>query len=130
MKYDGIKDMRAHLFDFDKTVGELKAIGAKPEELDVICQLLHTMPKSYNSLVTAIGVLNSDTLNIEFVKSRLLDEYSKRSIGNKSSNEHSNSTAMSAFKYRCHICGKPGHMKWECQNKENSNEKKKSANIA
>ena len=45
------------------------------------------------------------------------------------SNEYSDCTAMSAFKYRCHTCGKPGHRKWECPNKENLNENKKSANI-
>lgn len=37
---------------------------------------------------------------------------------------------MSAFKFRCHNCGKLGHKKWDCPNKENPNENQKSANIA
>lgn len=128
MKYDGFSDIKKHLFEFDKTVRELKAIGAKPEEMDIICQLLLTLPRSYNTLVTAIETLNPETLNIDFVRSRLLDEYNKRNIVNRSTNEHTDSVAMSAFKYRCHSCGKLGHMKWECPNKENLEDNKKSAN--
>lgn len=130
MKYDGVGDMKSHLFEFDKTIRELKAIGAKLEEMDVICHLLLTLPKSYNTLVTAIETLNPETLNMDFVRSRLLDEHGKRNIENKHFNEHSIPTAMAAFKYRCHNCGKLGHRKWECPNKENSSESKKSANIA
>lgn len=133
MKYDGIIDMKVHLLEFDKTVHELKAIGAKPEELDVICQLLLTLPKSYNNLVTAIETLNPETLNMDFVRSRLLDEYGKRNaerLENKHSTEYSVPTAMSAFKFRCHNCGKLGHKKWECPDKENLNGNKKYANVA
>lgn len=87
MKYNGIGDIKNHLFEFDKTIRELKAIGAKLEEMDIICQLLLTLP--YNNLVTAIETLNPETLNVDFVRSRLFDEYCKRNIGNKNSNEYS-----------------------------------------
>lgn len=143
LKFDEIGNMNKHLLEFDNIIRELKGIGAKMEDIDVICQLLLTMPNSYNSLVTSLETLHPETLNMEFVKSRLLDEYRKRNINGilKDSNKNgtsSDSVAMNAFRFQCHNCGKIGHKKWQCPNlnKENNgqngnwNWNKNSANLS
>lgn len=77
-----------------------------------------TLPPSFDSLVTAIETVNPEMLTIDYVKSRLIDEYDKRSTevvstGNKSSYEM-DAHAMNTFRYKCFNCGKYGHKRWEC----------------
>lgn len=85
-----------HFLEFDKIVWELKSIGAKLEDLDIICHLLLTLSKSFDSLVTALKTLNPKQLTMEFVKSRLLDEYSKRNSINAEAGKFGESVAMNA----------------------------------
>lgn len=83
MIYNEMGDMNKHLLEFDKTIRELKGIGAKLEDMDVICQL----PKSYDALVTSLETL--------------LDEYRKRNVENKKGISESGNapTAMNAFRF-------------------------------
>lgn len=84
MKYSDGCDIKRHFLIFDKAVRDLKAIGATMEEMDV---LILTMPKSFETLVTALETIDKTKLTLDFVKSRSMDEYSKRnsvSVGNKS----------------------------------------------
>lgn len=100
---------------FDKTIRDLKSIGAKMEDMDVICQLLLSLPKSYDNLVTALETMNPKELTLEFVKSRLLDENGKRD-GGGSSSKSGESHAMHARNPNiiCFTCGKKGHIKSMC----------------
>lgn len=58
MKYDDTDDMAGHFLVFDKTVQELKSIGATLENLDIVCHLLLSMPPSYDNLVIALETLD------------------------------------------------------------------------
>src|ERR1700744_773320 len=78
MKYAESEDITNHFLHFDKTGRELKTIGATLEEMDIICHLLLSLPTSYDNLVTALETLEPEKLSIDFVKSRLLDEFTKR----------------------------------------------------
>lgn len=136
LMYNESGHIKDHLLEFDKTVRELKAIGAKLEEMDSICQLLLTLPKSFDSLVTALETLYPETISMDFVKSRLLDEYNKRN-GNKESIRSTEGIEMVGLKFKWYNCGKAGHKMSECQSLDNSryNEckcrnMKKQANIA
>lgn len=121
MKYEEGDDMSDHLLKFDKTIRELKAIGATLEDLDIICHLLLSLPKSYDNLVTALETLDADKLDIIFVKSRLLDEFAKRNQYEGSGCSKSDlSVAMNAngsFKFKCYRCQKVGHKWSECKAK-------------
>lgn len=75
MKYNENDNMNNYLLEFEKIVRKLKSIGAKPEEMDLICQLLVTLPDSFDPLVIALETLNPVMLTMEIVKSRLIDEY-------------------------------------------------------
>lgn len=134
LKYSDDKDIKDHILEFDKTVRELKSIGAKLENLDVVCHLLLTLPKSYESLVTALETLQPNQLTLEFVKSRLLDEYAKRNGENETESVRPNgSVAMNAKnqtpKLKCYNCGKPNHKASECRYKR-SGGNKRAANLS
>lgn len=123
MKYNENEEMIKHFLNFDTKIRELKSTGTKLEELDVIVHLLITLPKSYDNLVTALETMDQKNLSLEFVKSRLLDEYNKRkglggSGGNKVSTD--GATAMQANRSNiiCYKCGKAGHTKFHCRSKK------------
>lgn len=118
MKYSDGNDMRKHFLDFDKNVRDLKSIGATMEEMDIICHLLLTLPKSFDTLVTAIETIDPANLSMEFVKSRILDEFGKRSCVAGNSNKMNNEPAAmnsSRPKIKCYNCGKTGHYKSQCR---------------
>lgn len=124
LKYNASDDITNHFLLFDRKIRELKSTGAKMEELDVVVHLLLTLPKEYDNLVTALETMDQEKLSLDFVKTRLMDEYNKRTGGNSSS-KSSEPGAMSAkaggrsSEIICYRCHKSGHKKSECwQNKK------------
>lgn len=142
LKVDDDKSLTLHFLTFDGIIRKLKGCGANLEEIDIICHLLLTLPKSYEMVVTAIETLGND-LTLEYVKGRLLDEEAKRQ--SKASKIPENSTAFTGksynhsysnkfqrkqfnlqpvtpesyakgnFNYKCHSCGQYGHKRYECK---------------
>lgn len=78
MKYNESEDIVDHFLRFDTKIRELKSTGAKMEELDIIIHLLLTLSGSYDNSVTALETMKQDDLSLEFVKTRLMDEFNKR----------------------------------------------------
>lgn len=122
MKYEDTDDMSGHFLVFDKTVRELKSIGATMENLDIVCHLLLSMPPSYENLVIALETLDPNKLTINFVKSRLLDEFTKRKQSEganlrKSNNAVAMNASESNFKFKCYRCQKTGHKWSQCKAK-------------
>lgn len=125
--------LEKHFLNFDRLVRDLKAAGGNMEEMDIICHLLLTMPVDYNMVVTAIETLSTDNLTLAFVKGRLLDEETKRSV-KKPRNDSSASfytskphyydkakmqpskkfNQLQSSKYKCHNCGGSGHFRKDC----------------
>lgn len=120
MKYHESESIVDYFLHFDTKIRELKSTGAKLEEIDIVVHLLLTLPKSYDGLVTALETMDQSKLNVDFVKSRLIDEFNKRKgvVGGKSSNE---SSAMNVKNSNivCFRCGKKGHIKSKCFSKKN-----------
>lgn len=81
MRYVENEPLKNHFIKFEETVRELKSVGAKVEELDIISHLLLTLPKSYDSIVTALETLEMDKLSLEFVKTKPLDQKINRKNG-------------------------------------------------
>lgn len=133
LEYHDNGSMTEHLLEFDKTIREIRSIGGKMEEIDIICHLLLSLPSSFDSLVTSLETLHPKLLTMEFVKSRLLDEYNKRHGRKERKDGTEFGTAMNAngYNFRCHNCGKEGHKRSDCRFKNNYNrENKASANMA
>lgn len=122
MKYVDGEEMNKHFLKFDKNVRDLKSIGATMEEMDIICHLLLTLPKSFDTLVTAIETIDPKNLTLDFVKSRILDEFAKRNVVGNSKEKAVDFTAMSANKVKptCFKCGKIGHIQFQCLSKGNA----------
>lgn len=102
--------MENHFLKFDRILRELKSAGAKMEDEDVVCQLLLTLPKSYDPVVTALETMKIDELTIEFVKGRLLDDDIKRKTNNEpnENTETPTAVAMSGVMKKdviCYTCG-------------------------
>lgn len=87
MKYNESGNINDHILEFDKTVRELKATL---ENLDIVSNLLLTLPTSYDTLVTALETMKPEDRSLEFVKGRLLDEDAKRNGGNGRENQKPN----------------------------------------
>lgn len=106
LKYNDDTLMSTHFLEFDKTVRELKSIGATVEEMDIICYLLLSLPKSYDTIVTAIETIDSKTLSLDFVKTRLLDEFNKRKNNEHESDTDNGGVAMHVksrkFQFKCY----------------------------
>lgn len=129
------EDLEKHFMLFDGLVRELKTTGATLEPLDVVCHLLMTLPDSYNVVVTALETMDSTKLDIEFVKSRLLDEASKRKQVTDNGTKFADGVAMNSGggTFKCFKCGEIGHKRSACPKngkKSQNSFKKKTKNSA
>lgn len=84
--------LETHFIKFDGLIRELRSVGAKLEEIDVVCHLLLTLPKSFDGMVTALETLEPKKLSLEFVKGKLLDQEMK--MKNQQESEADGSTAV------------------------------------
>lgn len=130
MKCDDGMDLERHFLDFDKIVRELKSMGATIEPLDAICNLLLTLPESFNVVVTAIETMDPANLTMEFVKSRLLDEANKKKCNLDSCSVNEVAAMNAGYVLRCYFCKQTGHKKSDCPKWKSKRSKKRSqANV-
>lgn len=136
MKLKESDSLDEHFMKFESITRELKSVGGKLEEVNVVCQLLLTLPSSYDPIVTALETLEPQKLTLEFVKSKLLDQEMQRN--NIQSEETTTAVFSSRFAnkgkgsnfskkinqrklFKCYNCGKPGHKKADCRFKKQVN---------
>ncbi|EZA47339.1 Copia protein [Ooceraea biroi] len=152
MKLTENQSLEKHLLKFEETVRELKSVGAKLEDMDIVCHLLLTLPKDYDAIVTALETLEVKKLTLEFVKGKLLDQEIKKqnqqqeitskdftaafssncknTTREKQQSGHRNYRASDnppehsrgAALFKCHNCGKPGHKRSECRWRKQANQ--------
>ena len=96
---------------------------------DVICHLLLTLNSSYATLVTALETMPENSLTVDFVKSRLLDEETKHQRGSVVDSSSSEPAAFSSANswqrkpqqqtrtIKCFVCKKNGHKANQCPEK-------------
>lgn len=112
LKYNCDSNIHDHFAKCDRLFRELKNLGSNFDESDISCFLLLSMPKEFESVVTAIRTLSEDDLKMEFVKSRLLEFNSNKISSNR--NIVPSSFSASNKQLQCFKCGKLGHLKNVC----------------
>ena len=109
-----------HLKIMTEIFDELSVIGDHISEEDRVVYLLASLPESYSMLVTALEA-NSEVPKMEFVTEKLLHE-ERKSLGLVQENDGSAGvkqektyyTKKSKKSFKCHHCGKEGHIKKNC----------------
>lgn len=124
MKMSDGESITEHFLKFDKLIRDLKAIGAKMEEMDVVYHLLLTLPKRFDTVVTTIETMSTRDVTLDFVKSRLMDEDSKRNVGSSGKSSESHAMMTKNPDIICYKCEKPGHIKSQCNWRGNKSKKK------
>uniref|UniRef100_A0A5S6QQT1 CCHC-type domain-containing protein n=1 Tax=Trichuris muris TaxID=70415 RepID=A0A5S6QQT1_TRIMR len=110
----------------------LKGAGTEICTGELVAVLLCSLPESYSGLITALEGRDEAELTVEYVTSKMLDEYQRRveSCGNV--DDDGIALRMSAVKSNkprrwredrsskkvsriCFFCKRPGHLKADCE---------------
>ena len=128
-------------------IDKLAAFGENLAEHLTVAFYLSSLPESYGTLITALETRPEEDLTQELVKSKLLEEYRRRteqaSVKHEAGGEKALKATNSGYreqykpsyqpqKMTCFFCKKPNHMKKDCRKyiewkKKNSEHKAKVA---
>lgn len=113
MKLKENESLETFIQEFEEVVRQLKATETEVSDQDLICNILLSLPKSYETLVTVIE--NMPGLTFEIVKKKLISEYEKRKLMGQSNEKiQTGSYAFSTQGNGCFRCGEVGHFKKNC----------------
>ena len=112
-----------HVKTMTEIFDELSIIGDPISEEDRVVHLLASLPESFSMMVTALEA-NAEVPKMEIVTERLLHEERKSCVQenvDRPSVKQENAFAAKKNKmFKCHHCGKPGHIKKNCWSLKNS----------
>lgn len=153
MKFTGKEKLSTFLFDFEKTITEIKNSGGSIDNSEIITQLLAAMPESYQVVSTAIDVVfcqGNTNITLDFVKNKLLMEESrqekqreeqsgeevqafvskKKNFKKYQGKTRENYSEKSEFPFKCYNCGEKGHKRVDCKKKRVEKQQKFVGNVA
>ena len=141
LKVDEDQPIQKHLKSMSEIFQELSIIGHPVDEEDKVVQMLSSLPKSYEMLVTALEA-NSEIPRMESITEKIIHEERKLKAKEKVSKEEkvlaaenysrSHSQENNSEARKCFYCKKPGHIKRFCnklKQDEDARNKKEKANI-
>ena len=118
-------DMATHIAKVEAE--NLASVNEKQSENSVMCQLLYTLPESYDSLKDAWDSVYPELQTRENLVSRLLnlnesaqsqDKVSEVALVAKDSRDYKRVIRKKdKTKLKCYNCGKPGHFSRDCRYK-------------
>lgn len=124
IKYNEEEPIENHLIRFDDLVRQLKSAGGKIEEDFLACLLLLSLSEFYGIVVTAIEKLSNNSITVDFVKGRLMDEHLKRMNSDHVKSEIDSSSSFGTM-IKCHECNETGHKRYQCPKRKTYLKKKK-----
>lgn len=139
MKLQNNQSIESHLGKFEERIKELKSLGAKLQEIDVVVHLLLTLPPEYDGLATFLDGLDPQSITLDLVRSKLL--YSKVPVKKIKEEEVDLEDSLSAIlnsrtpdlkagrtnnrrSAKCQNCGRFGHYTNQCRSGGQANNKK------
>lgn len=128
------ESMKDHLQRIFEYFSDLTEMDAKLDDSIAVCVILASLNEDYDTLITALEAWDPKVLTIQAVKSKLIEEWERKE-------EREGATAFIAKRkigkeFTCYYCGKPGHMKRNCEllkeerNKQFRNKEYESAKMA
>lgn len=123
-------DMEKHMGRMQTIIKNLVTLGCKSVSEFGVYVLLHSLPPSYETLVSNIWSKPEDELTMQNVKASLIGEYRRRRNLSATSDEQYD-TAMKVIKpprknLDCFFCDKPGHTKADCREMKSGNYTRKN----
>ncbi|GBM89165.1 Retrovirus-related Pol polyprotein from transposon TNT 1-94 [Araneus ventricosus] len=120
MSEDG--NMNEHIAQMLELIDKLKAVGEEIKDDHIAALLLVSVPKSYDTLITALEARPENELTPELIKNKLTDEYNRRKEQDSDRNLAQAFKTNVSFKTRnqnkndkfCTFCKKPGHSRDFC----------------
>ncbi|GBN76739.1 Retrovirus-related Pol polyprotein from transposon TNT 1-94 [Araneus ventricosus] len=120
MSEDG--NMNEHIAQMLELIDKLKAVGEEIKDDHIAALLLVSVPKSYDTLITALEARPENELTPELIKNKLTDEYNRRKEQDSDRNLAQAFKTNVSFKSRnqnkndkfCTFCKKPGHLRDFC----------------
>lgn len=120
-------DMEKHLLEMSEAISQLRDSGYKlADDIAKYLVLSSVNEEEYGSLITALEGREENTLTLEVIKNKLLEEYEKRKEVTLSE------ATVTAFKFArgkkriqgkrdviCHFCKKRGHFRISCESYKN-----------
>lgn len=107
--------LKEFLSKLDHVLCQLKSSGAEIKEKNAICTLLLALPKSYE-IVTILENVAIETLNMNYVKTRLRIDSEKRKENDGDQSEPVKTAAFISNKsIKCYNCSEYGHIKRYCK---------------
>ncbi|XP_051163516.1 uncharacterized protein LOC127282958 [Leptopilina boulardi] len=116
-------NMEEHISEILTLINKLTALGEVLKDHLRATILLSSLPDSYSALITSLESRSETDFTLDFVKGRLIDEYSRRK-DNKISEKNEESALKVNHKQNfqgkdretrhCFFCKKPNHVKKEC----------------
>ena len=85
MRFQQGQNMQMHITTMLETVKRLCGLGEDMKDNYVASMLLCSLPESYRTLITALEARSESDLSLEFVCSKILDEYQHRMESSKQS---------------------------------------------
>ena len=107
--------MKEYIASVMNVVDEMRAIGGQEicsDDEMVKCYLLKNLPEEYDSLVTALEIRDREVVTVDFVKSKLIDEWNKRR--HHPDVETAMKVTHESRSMKCFFCHKTGHVKRDC----------------
>lgn len=117
------ESVEKHMTEFNELFQRLSDLGENGlADNWRVAIILSSLPKSYDSMISALEVRREDELTLSLVQSKLLDECKRRiEDGGETSDDKALKTTESKT---CHFCKKLGHFKSECRKFKRFQERK------
>lgn len=135
LKLEENGDVEKHISRMSGLFQKLRDINEKKLcESWNVAMLLSSLPKQYDTLITALEARQEKDLTYAFVQGKILAEYERRIKGQSKGSQFGNAMVATSNAFLCHFCKKEGHFKKDCERYKlwlaKQEEKQREANIS